>query len=188
MKKLLLIAVAALGTYTASAQMTIEGVTVEKSITVDGKELALNGAGLREKFVFDLYVGGLYTTTKSNNATTLLNADQPIAITLDIVSKLVTQDKMIEAITEGFEDSVSAAERKKLQPKIDKFIGFFNEAIVKGNEFQISYVPGKGTMAHKNGKLLGTIEGTDFKKGLFGIWLGANPADKDLKKGMLGSK
>jgi hypothetical protein len=187
MKKLLLIAVAALGSYTASAQMTVEGVTVEKNLTVDGKELALNGAGLREKFVFDLYVGGLYTTTKSTNGTTLVNADQAMAITLDIVSKLVTQDKMIEAITEGFEDSVSSAERKKLQPKINQFIGFFNEEIVKGNEFQLAYVPGKGTMAHKNGKMLGTIEGLEFKKALFGIWLGNNPADKDLKAGMLGS-
>jgi hypothetical protein len=188
MKKLLLIAVAALGSYTASAQMTVEGVTVEKNLTVDGKELILNGAGLREKFVFDLYVGGLYTTAKSTNGTTLVNADQPMAITLDIVSKLVTQDKMIESITEGFESSATSAERKALKPKIKKFIGFFNEEIVKGNEFQISYVPGKGTMAHKNGKYLGTIEGLDFKKALFGIWLGKNPADKDLKSGMLGSK
>ncbi len=187
MKKLLLIAVAVLGTFTASAQMTIEDVVVEKNLTVDGKELTLNGAGLREKFVFDLYVGGLYTTTKSKSGPTLVNADQPMAITLDIVSKLVTQDKMIESITEGFENSATAAERKLLQPRINKFIGFFNQEIVKGNEFQISYVPGKGTMAHKNGKLLGTIEGLDFKKALFGIWLGNKPADKDLKKGMLGS-
>jgi hypothetical protein len=188
MKKLLLIAVAAIGSFTASAQMTVEGVTVEKNLTVDSKELVLNGAGLREKFVFDLYVGGLYVIDKSTNGPALVNADQSMAITLDIVSILVTQDKMIESITEGFENSVSRAERKKLQPKIDKFIGFFNEEIVKGNEFQISYVPGKGTMAHKNGKLLGTIEGLDFKKGLFGIWLGDDPADGDLKKGMLGSK
>lgn len=187
MKKLLLIAVAVLGSYTASAQMTVEGVTVEKSVTVDGKELTLNGAGLREKFVFDLYVGGLYTTTKTSDGNALLNADQPMAITLDIVSKLVTQENMIDAITDGFDESVSRAERKKLQPKIDQFIGFFNEEIVNGNKFQISYVPGKGTMAHKNGKLLGTIEGKDFAKGLFGIWIGDNPADKDLKKGMLGS-
>jgi len=187
MKKLLLIAVALLGTYTASAQITVEGVTCEKSITVDGKELTLNGAGLREKFVFDLYVGGLYTTTKTNNGATLLNSDQPMAITLDIVSQLVTQDKMIEAITDGFKDSASKEERKKLQPRINKFIGFFNEEIVNGNEFQIAYIPGKGTMAHKNGKLLGTIEGKDFAKALFGIWIGDKPADDDLKKGMLGS-
>jgi hypothetical protein len=188
MKKLLLIAVAVLGTYTASAQMTVEGVTVEKKLTVDGKELTLNGAGLREKFFIDLYVAGFYTTTKSNDGKMLTNADQPMAITLDIVSSLVTQDKMIEAITDGFQESVNSAERKKLQSRIDKFIGFFNQEIVEGNEFQISYVPGKGTMAHKNGKLLGTIEGMDFKKGLFGIWIGNNPVDNGLSKDLLGSK
>ena len=32
----------------------------------------------------------------------------------------------------------------------------------------------------------GTIEGLDFKKALFGIWLGNKPADDDLKAGMLG--
>lgn len=188
MKKLLLIAVAALGTYTASAQMTVEGVLVEKNITVDGKELTLNGAGLREKFIFDLYVGGLYTTTKSNNANLLVNSDLPMALTLDIVSKLVTQENMVESITEGFQNSVSKTERKKLQPRIDKFIGLFNEEIVNGNQFTIAHIPGKGVMAYKNGKLLGTIEGLDFKKALFGIWLGDSPADNNLKKGLLGSK
>jgi len=189
MKKLLLIAVAALGTYTASAQMNVKGVNVEKNLTVDGNQLVLNGAGVRVKaFVLKLYVGGLYTTTKATNGMAVVNADQPMAITLDILSTLVTQDNMKEAITDGFEDSLSDAERKKLQPKIDKFIGFFNEEIVEGNEFQISYVPGKGTMAHKNGKLLGTIDGLDFKKGLFGIWLGEDPADNSLKSSMLGSK
>ncbi len=186
MKKILLLAVAFIGTYTATAQITVEGVKVEKSLTVDGKELTLNGAGLREKIVFDLYVGGLYTMKKSSDGDKLVNADEHMAITLDIVSKLVTQDNMKESITEGFFESTSKKERKAIQSRIDRFIGFFNEEIVEGNEFQISYVPGKGTMAHKNGKLLGTIEGLDFKKGLFGIWLGEYPADKDLKKGLLG--
>lgn len=186
MKKLLLIAVAALGTFTASAQMKVEDITVEKNLTVEGKELTLNGAGLREKFFIDLYVAGFYTTAQSKDGKALTNADQPMAITLDIVSKLVTQEKMIEAIVDGFEDSVDDAERKKLQPKIEKFIGFFNEAIIEGNEFQISYVPGKGTMAHKNGKLLGSIDGLDFKKGLFGIWIGNDPADNGLRKDLLG--
>jgi hypothetical protein len=30
------------------------------------------------------------------------------------------------------------------------------------------------------------IQGVDFKKALFSIWLGDQPADKNLKKGMLG--
>ena len=36
-------------------------------------------------------------------------------------------------------------------------------------------------------KKKGVIEGYDFKKALFGIWLGDNPADEGLKEGLLGS-
>ena len=39
---------------------------------------------------------------------------------------------------------------------------------------------------YKNGAKKGSIDGHDFKKALFGIWLGKKPADDDLKEGMLG--
>ncbi|MGD2172849.1 MAG: chalcone isomerase family protein, partial [Gammaproteobacteria bacterium] len=38
----------------------------------------------------------------------------------------------------------------------------------------------------RNGKELGAIPGDDFKTALLEIWLGNHPADKQLKKGMLG--
>lgn len=186
MKKILLIAVALLGTYSATAQKTVEGVKVEGTLKVGNKDLQLNGAGLREKVFIDLYVVGLYTTTKSSDANKIINADEHMAITLDIVSSLVTQDKMIEAVQDGFENSATSKERKALKSKIDSFIGMFSSPIVNGNEFELAYIPGTGTVVSKNGKTLGTIEGLDFKKALFGIWLGSDPADKDLKKGLLG--
>ena len=39
---------------------------------------------------------------------------------------------------------------------------------------------------YKNGNKKGSIAGLEFKKALFGIWLGDKPADDDLKTGMLG--
>ncbi len=36
------------------------GIEMPDSLQVDGQELLLNGAGIRSKFVFDLYVIGLY--------------------------------------------------------------------------------------------------------------------------------
>lgn len=186
MKKVILLAVAFVATFTASAQVTINDVKVEKSLTIEGQELTLNGAGLREKLWYDLYVGALYTTVKSGDGNTLVDADLPMAITLDITDENVTQEKMKEAVETGFEDSCTAKERKAIQSEISTFIGFFKDAIVEGDEFQISYIPGKGTMVAKNGKALGTIAGLDFKRGLFGIWLGDDPADEDLKEGMLG--
>ena len=186
MKKLLLAVMALLGTYTATAQQTIEGVSIEKNLTVSGQELSLNGAGVRQKLWFELYVGALYTTTKSSNGSTLVSADQPMAITLDITDGKVTQSKMKSAVEDGFGDSCTDSERAAIQSEINKFVGLFSEAIVKGDHFEIAYAPGTGTKVSKNGKDLGTIAGLNFKKGLFGIWLGEDPADDDLKDGMLG--
>ncbi|WP_124980530.1 chalcone isomerase family protein [Nonlabens xiamenensis] len=187
MKKILLLVVAIIGTFSfSSAQKTINGVTVEKNLTVAGQELSLNGAGMREKLWFDLYVGALYTTKKYSDGNMLVKADEAMAITLDITDSKVTQKRMKEAVEDGFEDSCTDSERAAIKSEINTFVGLFSEAIVEGDHFEIAYAPGKGTMISKNGKQLGTIAGMDFKKGLFGIWLGNDPADDDLKEGMLG--
>ena len=47
-------------------------------------------------------------------------------------------------------------------------------------------VPNEGVVVYKNGAKKGTIEGYDFKRALFGIWLCDKPADADLKSAMLG--
>ncbi|NRA12526.1 MAG: chalcone isomerase family protein [Crocinitomicaceae bacterium] len=50
----------------------------------------------------------------------------------------------------------------------------------------IIYKPGKGAAVMVNGKYKGLVAGLEFKKALFSIWLGSNPADKKLKSKMLG--
>ena len=62
----------------------------------------------------------------------------------------------------------------------------FSDAIKVGDKFILVYVPEKGVVFYKNGEKKGVIEGYDFKKALFGIWLGDNPVDEGLKKGLLG--
>ena len=60
------------------------------------------------------------------------------------------------------------------------------EEIKKGDVFIIMNVPDEGVVVYKNGSKKGSIDGYDFKRALFGIWLGDKPADDDLKAGMLG--
>jgi hypothetical protein len=186
MKKILLVAVACLGMLTGTAQTTINGVKVEKTLTVENEEMVLNGAGMREKLWYDLYVGSLYLKSKTKDAKQIVMADQTMSIVLDITDENVTQSKMKEAVNDGFDESCTRSERKKIEGKISKFMGLFSDAIVEGDQFIITYIPGKGTMVSKNGKDLGVIDGMDFKKALFGIWLGDYPADDDLKAAMLG--
>jgi Chalcone isomerase-like len=186
MKKLILLLVVAFTANITIAQTQVGDVTLPNSVNFGGEDLALNGAGIRKKaFVLKLYSGGLYLQNKSSNAKDVINSDETMAIKLHITSGFVSSDAMSEAVREGFDASMNG-NTAPLSAEIEKFIGFFSAEIVEDNIFDITYQKGKGVVAYKNGKELGTIQGMPFKRALFGIWLGDNPADSKLKNGMLG--
>jgi len=172
-------------TLTVNAQKTVSGVKVDEKLSLESQSLVLNGAGTREKIFMDLYVGSLYLPKKSSSANDIMNSKEAAAIKLNIISGMITSDKMISAINEGFENS-TGKKTAPLKVKIDKFKSFFKEEIKKGDVFIIINVPNEGVVVYKNGVKKGIIDGHDFKKALFGIWLCDKPADKDLKEGMLG--
>ena len=60
------------------------------------------------------------------------------------------------------------------------------EAMKKGEELSITYVPGSGTTLTLRGVDKLTIPGLDFAKAFFAIWLGPLPPTDDLKDGLLG--
>lgn len=185
MKKIIIVLIALMSAGLTSAQTEVGGVKLPNSETFQDQTLTLNGAGVREKLWIDLYAGGLYLPKKSSDASAIISGNEPMSIKLHIVSKLITSDKMMDAVSEGFENSTNG-NTKPLAPKIEKFQSFFLDEIKKNDVFDIVYLPSKGVMVFKNDKELGIIDGMDFKKALFGIWLSNKPADDDLKEAMLG--
>src|SRR5690606_28412458 len=107
--------------------------------------LKINGGGIREKMFMDLYIGVLYLQEKSSSASTIIDADQPMAIKMRVVSSMVSKDNMEEAIRTGFEKSTG----KKTEPikdRIDQLItAGFKDEIAVGDIFDLIYIPGKGT-------------------------------------------
>ena len=183
-KQILTLLLVCAGMFT-NAQTTVSGVKVDAKMALEGQNLIWNGSGVREKFFMDMYVGSLYTEKKSSDGKAICSANDGMAIKLNIVSGMISSEKMTTAINEGFENATG----KKTAPykaKIDQFKAFFKDKINKKDVFIIIYAPDSGVTVYKNGTKKGTIEGLDFKKILFGIWLGDKPADDDLKDGMLG--
>ncbi|NJW54300.1 chalcone isomerase family protein [Salinimicrobium oceani] len=187
MKNLLLLLMAVVVSSTAVAQKEVGGVTLPATQKFEKHTLHLNGAGVRERLWIDLYAAGLYLETKTSNAEEVLNSDKPMAIRLHIVSKLITSEKMVEAVTDGFEKSTNG-NTAPIQKEIDSLLGFFKEEIKKNDYFDLVYVPSRGIVAHKNGEERGVVKGEEIKRALFGIWLSNNPADGGLKKDLLAGK
>lgn len=184
MRKLVLF-VASLLVASATFAAEISGVEVPEKIIKESKELNLNGAGVREKFFMDLYVGSLYLLEKEKDPNAIISSDELMALRLNIISDLITSEKMTNATIEGFENATKG-NTAAIQAKIDDFLETFKDEIKKGDSFEMVYVPEEGVKIYKNGKQEKTISGLEFKKALFGIWLSDKPAQKSLKEDMLG--
>jgi hypothetical protein len=162
----------------------IEDVEFSSFQEINGEETVLNGGGLREKYGFmDLYVGGLYINKTSSDADKIIMADENMGIRIVIVSGLVTRERFIEALEEGF---VNTTAGKSSPSDVDKFKKFLSDPFVEGDEIILNYHKGEAVHLLKNNKERGTFAGLEFKQALFGIWLGGNPADDSLKEEMLG--
>jgi hypothetical protein len=185
MKKTGLLFAVLLAGSTIFAQNTtkIYGHEFFNSITVGNEKLELNGGGLREKYFFDLYIAGLYLKNKSTDASKIISKNEEMAISIKIISSKVTKEKLLESMSEGFEN---ASEGKATKEEMKVFRGFFTENLKIGDKINLEYVPNKGLSVRKNSKIIGTIESLEFKKALFSIWLGSNCVDSDLKKELLG--
>jgi hypothetical protein len=165
----------------------LAGITVPDSITLsNGSTLQLNGMGLREKLWIDVYVGSLYLPAKAQTVAEVLSQPGAYRVQMDIIYNEISSSKLIDAWNEGFEKNQSEETLKSIADQISRFNQLFEESAKKGDQYIIDYIPGKGCMVSKNNVALGRIEGEDFKTALLEIWLGNYPADKSLKRGMLG--
>ena len=190
MKKIILL-LAFLLSVSAFSQddLDVDGIKIKKHIKVrdsGGKtKLVLNGYGIRDKMWINLYVQALYLTEKTDDPKKILGSDETIATRLYVTSSLVTREKLIKAIEEGIEKSYQS-ELEPLRERMNKFMSFFESVTEKGYvEFVYSKEDVK-TYVFINDKLTGEIEGLDFRKALFGIWLEDRCVDRTLKKRLLG--
>ena len=172
---------------TPAAALTVEGVDVPDTYSAMDTELKLNGAGTRSKWFMDLYIGGLYVPETIDDGQAIINADEPQAITLHIISGMITSDKMKSATMEGFENS-TGGDLAAIKDDVDAFLDVFSEEVKDGDVFDLVYLPGEGVRVLKNGDQRATIGDLEFKKALFGIWLSDEPAQEDLKEKMLGQR
>ncbi|SHH83640.1 chalcone isomerase family protein [Flavobacterium defluvii] len=190
MKKILLVLTLLLTlqitTVSAQTQLEVNGVTVPRKIEFQNKTLQLNGAGGRSKMWLEVYVQALYLSQLSQDPQFIIESDTEMAIRIEITSSMVSANKLTKAMNVGFEKS-AGSNLEQLRPRIEQFKTYLSDAITEKDVFILAYNPLDQTInVYKNEVLKGKIQGFDFKKALFGIWLSDKPVDETLKKHLLG--
>lgn len=166
----------------------VAGVDLPEQVKVEaeGAPLLLNGAGIRKKFFFSIYLASLYLPATTDDAGAILKADQPNRVQMDMLYSKVEKEKLVEGWNDGFAANHSAEALQPLRDRIERFNAMF-ETLVSGDQVQFDYLPSQGTRVTINGSERGVIPGHDFNQALLKIWIGESPVTGSLKQSLLGS-
>jgi hypothetical protein len=172
----------------AMATVDVNGYKFEDTSKVAGKDLKLNGAGMRTKLVFKVYAAGLYLPEKKNNTADILKEDGPRRVTLQM-ARDVSSEEFGKAFMDGLNENVDKAEKQRMASQIRKMGELFAsvDGLKKGDVLYLDWIPGTGTQAELNGKKLNDpIPDLNFYNAILRIWLGDKPVDTSLKPALLG--
>lgn len=144
----------------------------------------LNGAGIRYKWIFEVYVAGLYLPQRSNNYNEIITMPGPKQVHMHFLMA-VSRKRLLGTLDEGFSANHTKEKLISLENDITKLKTLFKD-VRKNDIVIIEYLPAVGTRVWLNDTLQGVIAGEEFYQSILRIWIGERPADKELKKLLLG--
>jgi len=173
---------------TAPLSTEIAGVPIAGKCVAQGHTLVLNGAGLRNRFVFDVYVAALYAGQRTRDAGSLIESDKPRRLTLTLLRDIDSK-ALSDALDEGLRDNTSSQELASLRPSIDAFTGIMNKGGEgkKGDVIDLD-IDASGVSVSFRGTALGSVQNPRLGPALMRVWLGDKPAQASLKKALLGQE
>ncbi|WP_426105885.1 chalcone isomerase family protein [Massilia sp. TSP1-1-2] len=165
----------------------VAGIKFADTAKVGGKELQLNGLGVRTKFIVKVYAAGLYLQDKKSTAEEVFAAEGPRRMQLVIMRDISSED-FGNAFMSGINNNLDGKDKTKIVTQISKFGEIFAavDGLKKGDVLDTDYIPGQGTICILNGKRLGEVTPeVNFNNAVLKIWLGNKPADNALKLKLL---
>jgi hypothetical protein len=162
--------------------MTVEGVTFAPEVRIGEAMVPLrNAALLRYLVVIKAYVAALYLPAEVAPEQALADVPKRLEISYLVAIRGEDFDKGAAPVLRR---NLSPAELGRLQERLARLNAAYRD-VRPGDRYALTYHPDRGTELSLNGTPLVTIEGADFAAAYFGVWLGREPIDADLKKALL---
>ncbi|SDA68835.1 MULTISPECIES: chalcone isomerase family protein [unclassified Janthinobacterium] len=166
----------------------VGGVKLDETVQLANRELKLNGAGVRYKVIFKVYTIALYLPEKKTQLTDILALPGPRRLEI-VMLRDITSDELGQAFMQGLNRSSDQADRTRLLSQTMQFGAMFEmvPGLKKGDILTVDWLPDEGTLCRLNGKQIGDrVPELAFYNALLKIWIGAHPADTQLRAHLLG--
>ena len=166
----------------------IAGIKLDERARVGESELVLNGAGLRKRVLFKVYVTGLYLAEKKTSPAEVLALAGPKRVSITLMRSIPARD-LVDALKHGIGDNSSTEEQQAVQDRVDELTANLLSLRQgrKGDVITFDWLPDGGTLVVLNGEVKGNpIPGDDVYRALLRVWLGDRPTSGGLKRALLG--
>jgi len=183
MKKVLLLLTLICLLIQPALAVEVAGVKLPDRVEIAGQPLPLNGYGIRKKFFFKIYVGSLYTAQKDTSTAQVLGDSGAKLIRMNFLYSKVEKEKIVGGFAAGIEKN---SPELRQDPAVNTFLGWFDSDFVAGDQVDLAIDGQNNVSASHNGRVLGTLQSANLARAVLLIYLGDDPADDDMKAGMLG--
>lgn len=155
-------------------------------VTVFGKELQKLGEyRYTYRFFFDLYEVALFVEP-SAGANDVLSATSAFHLRFNYLRK-IDKSIILQSADKMLERNLSPEERAQIAERVETLNQAYR-TVDEGDSSSLTYRPEVGTTLTINGSPKVTIEGKNFAKLYFTIWLGQEAISTSLKQNLLGEK
>jgi hypothetical protein len=166
----------------------VAGIKLDERTRLGTCELVLNGAGLRRKAFFRIYVAGLYLTEKRTTPADVLALAGPKRARITLMRNLPASELAV-ALRDGIRENSSPEQQRAVRVRVDLLSANLEamRKFRKGDVITVDWLPDVGTLVGLNGEVKGNpIPGYDVYCALLRVWLGDRPSSASLKKALLG--
>ena len=192
MKLLALIACLAFVPLMARSQQTVTEPSTEKKfpaeVTFKNGEtsytVSVTGVAVRKKVIIKVYGMAHYMqnpvrATRKDAFAAILTDGKAKQISMEFVRD-VDLGKIQEAYHDGFKSNCSAEDFAKIEPLVNKFVGYFTKDVKENDQFVLRWLPGNTIVAIVQGEEKPPIVDATFAKTLWSIWFGEDSiVDRD---------
>lgn len=180
---------AALAPAAALAQSReVEGFRFEPTVRLGGADLVLNGAGVRRRFFIPVYVAALYVPERSSDPEVLLRQRGPRRMAMRFVRD-VEAELFMTSLKAGMSKNHSAQQLAEWSRQIETLATVVGSMVLarRADSITWDFTPEAGSRITKNAvPRVPSIPGEDFYNAVLRVWVGEQPADVELKRGLLG--
>ncbi|MBK8186944.1 MAG: TonB family protein [Cellvibrio sp.] len=149
-------------------------------------EPMLNGIASHQDLGKEQFIGALFAESITNNADTLLSANQPMRMELKILSSEgISARRFSRMWIDGMAINNNPEILTKQAPNIVKFDSLFKGRVISGDHIVFQLTRGQGVEVSINSIVLGNIKDDAFFSLLLSSWIGKIPLSSEFKDNML---